>query len=109
MNNACRAANLSSLLKDPGMPSELKGLWPAFQKAFQSDRRGTRLNDSLAFAPCGGVNVVVANAKLTGRQALQHRSLLPLALEHIASQSSEGLLYNLSLRDIKQLCRYCLV
>ena len=92
------------------MPSEFKELWPAFQKAFQSDRRGTRLNDSLAFAPCGGASVVVANAKLTGRQALRHRSLLPLALEYIASQSSEGLLYYSFPRDrLKQPCRYYLV
>ena len=91
VNDACRAANLTSLLRDPCMPQDLKELWPAFQKAFQSDRRGTRLSDSLAFALCGGVDMVVKNAKSTGRQALQHRVLLPLALQHIASQSPQGL------------------
>jgi len=73
------------------MPPDLKELWPAFQRAFQSDRRGTRLSDSLAFTPCGGMDMVIVNAKSTGCQALQHRVLLPVALQHIASQSPQGL------------------
>lgn len=93
MNDACRAANLASLLTDSNMSPELKDLWPAFQKAFLSDRRGTRLSDSLAFAEQGGRNIVMNVAKSSGRQAAQHALLLPLALKQIEAESPQDIIW----------------
>jgi hypothetical protein len=71
MNDACRAANLPPLLFSDMLPDAMKSLWPAFQKAFRSDIRGTRLNDILAFGDSGRLKITHPSRRLTGKFAEQ--------------------------------------
>jgi len=71
MNDACRAANLSAVLFSDRLPDDMKALLPAFQKAFRSDIRGTRLNDMLAFGDSSRLKVTYAS---TGRGKLAEQN-----------------------------------
>lgn len=58
MHDCCCSANLPPLFSDGSLPKDVEDeLWPAFQEAFQSDNRGTRLNDILAFGHSAAIQV----------------------------------------------------
>ena len=86
MNDACRAANLKLLLHSPRMPPEIQELWPAFQRAFKSSSRGTRLSDSRALGVSGMMKTLLANEKTSGHLATVHKTFLPLAMKHVGAQ-----------------------
>lgn len=50
MHETCSSANLTALFQDIDLPEGIrKQILPELQKAFNSDNRGTRLSDDLAF------------------------------------------------------------
>ena len=52
---------------DGNLPEDVHAdIWPAFKQAFQSDNRGTRLNDILAFGRSAAIQVCLAGGKSTG-------------------------------------------
>ncbi|KAH7908184.1 hypothetical protein BJ138DRAFT_1013317, partial [Hygrophoropsis aurantiaca] len=96
MNDACRAANIPPLLLS-GVPSAVRPLWPAFQKAFRSDVRGTRLNDILSSEDSRDFQVELAPNGMKGKQAEQNKSYAQLSADHIGATVSRK----------ASLCRFC--
>jgi hypothetical protein len=90
MNDACRAANLPALLTGTTLPPSLKNLWPAFQDAFRSDIRGSRLNDILAFGEGDKIQTIAPSDRLKGRRAKYQQAILPIALSHTGSKDDTG-------------------
>lgn len=58
MRDCCAAANLPPLFLEGSLPKEIEQLWPAFEKAFRSDNRGTNLGDMLAFSSSSSTQVL---------------------------------------------------
>lgn len=61
MHDCCAAANLPPLFTEGALPEEIRELWPAFEKAFRSDSRGTLLNDIFAFGESAAVKVLLGS------------------------------------------------
>lgn len=57
MYHANRAANIPPLLTNGTLPPELSALQPAFDKAFESESRGTRLGDILGLGESAKLHV----------------------------------------------------
>jgi hypothetical protein len=61
MNDCCCSANLIPVFSDGSLPEEVRAsILPAFNQAFQSDKRGTRLNDILAFGRSAAIQICLA-------------------------------------------------
>ena len=71
MYHASRAANLMALMTNGILPDELADLKPAFDKAFRSDYRGSRLNDILGLGESAGLHV----EEMTGKVIVEEHVL----------------------------------
>jgi hypothetical protein len=61
MNDCCCSANLIPVFSDGSLPEEVQAdILPVFNQAFQSDNRGTRLNDMLAFGHSAAIQICLA-------------------------------------------------
>ena len=108
MNDACCAANLPTLLTGATLSPSLKDLWPAFQDAFRSDIRGSRLNDILAFGKGDKFQTISPSKRLKGRRAEYQRIILPIALGHTGSKDDTGQCYSFhySVDPVEPTLRY---
>lgn len=77
MYHASRAANVLPLLTNGSLPEEVLELKPAFEKAFSSDYRGSRLNDILGLGQSAELQV----EKAPGKPKI-HRDLYKLLVDY---------------------------
>lgn len=64
MHETCSSANLTALFQDISLPEDIrKQILPELKKAFDSDNRGTRLNDDLALGTSAVVRVCRSPAR----------------------------------------------
>lgn len=66
MYETCSAANLRSLFQDINLPEDIRNqILPELQKAFDSDNRGTLLNDGLALGSGGATIRLYSSSSAT--------------------------------------------
>ncbi|KAH9920694.1 uncharacterized protein B0H18DRAFT_880904 [Fomitopsis serialis] len=71
MYHASRAANLIALMTSGALPDELADLKPAFDKAFRSDYRGSRLNDILGLGDSAHLQVEESRGRLIVEESIR--------------------------------------
>ena len=77
MQSACRAANLSSLLRDEHVRSMVSELTDTYGKFINEDQRGTRIHDALSFqTKTQGVGDTGKLPKETKLEDLVHEALI---------------------------------